>query len=82
MLNFQENFFDNGAIPGLIITTPNILSLKSRMRFLLSGFYYSFEPLDHKQQDGLQHIAALTYDQFKYLAESNGYDLHQPVIAG
>lgn len=62
----------------LIITTPNILSLKSRMRFLFSGIFYSFEPLNHKQQDGLQHVAALTYDQFKFLAESNDFDLHQP----
>jgi HK97 family phage portal protein len=34
MLAFQENFFDNGAIPGLIIQTPNILSNKIKEKML------------------------------------------------
>jgi len=34
MLDFQENFFDNGAIPGLIIQTPNILSAKIKDKML------------------------------------------------
>ncbi len=49
-------------------TTPNILSLKSRVRFLLSGFYYSFKPLKHEISDGLQHVSSLTVDQYKNLA--------------
>lgn len=52
----------------LYISTPNILSLKSRMRFLLTGFYYSFKPLDLHNNDGLQHVASLTVDQYHYLA--------------
>lgn len=52
----------------LLFTTPNILSLKSRFRFLLSGFFYSFSPLDYSKNDGLQHLASLTIDQYKYLA--------------
>jgi len=52
----------------LFFTTPNILSLKSRFRFLLSGFFYSFSPLDHNNNDGLQHVASLTIDQYKSLA--------------
>lgn len=34
MLNFQENFFNNGAVPGLIIQTPNILGHKIKERML------------------------------------------------
>ncbi len=34
MLDFQENFFDNGAIPGLIIQTPNILGAKLKEKML------------------------------------------------
>ena len=34
MLRFQELFFENGAIPGLILTTPNILSVKIKERII------------------------------------------------
>lgn len=34
MLSFQENFFDNGAVPGLIIQTPNILGNKIKEKML------------------------------------------------
>ncbi len=52
----------------LYISTPNILSLKSRLRFLLSGFFYSFNPLEMNNYNGLQHVASLTYDQYHYIA--------------
>jgi len=51
-----------------IFSTPNILSLKSRLRFFLSGFCYSFNPLDMNNFDGMQHISSITYDQYCYLA--------------
>ena len=34
MLDYQETFFDNGAVPGLIIQTPNILGDKIKRRML------------------------------------------------
>jgi 2-polyprenyl-3-methyl-5-hydroxy-6-metoxy-1,4-benzoquinol methylase len=49
----------------LMVSTPNILSLKSRVRFLFTGFFYSFKPLDHQNNDGLQHLASLTIDQYR-----------------
>ncbi len=61
----------------LYLSTPNILSLKSRLRFFLSGFYYSFEPLDLHNNDGLQHVASLTVDQYHYLAIRNGLQPHE-----
>lgn len=60
----------NGQI---YISTPNILSLKSRVRFLFNGFYYSFGQLDLKNYNGLQHVASLTLDQYNYIAIKNGF---------
>lgn len=55
------------------ISTPNVLSLKSRIRFLFTGFFYSFKPLEIKNYDGLQHVASLTLDQYDYLAVKKGF---------
>jgi len=59
----------------LIFSTPNILSMKSRIRFLLSGFFYSFNPIDHLNNDGLQHLASLTVDQYNNLGIRNNMSL-------
>ena len=59
----------------LLISTPNILSLKSRLRFFTTGYPYSFEPLDLDQPDGLQHVAALSLDQYRYVARQNELSL-------
>jgi HK97 family phage portal protein len=34
MLDYQENFFENGAIPGLVIQTPNILGDRIKKKLL------------------------------------------------
>jgi SAM-dependent methyltransferase len=57
----------------LMLSTPNILSMKSRMRFLLRGFYYSFGPLDMENHDGLQHVSSMTLDQYNYTAMKHGF---------
>lgn len=36
MRNFQDNFFENGAVPGLILKSPNTLSDKIKERMLAS----------------------------------------------
>lgn len=59
----------------LFVSTPNILSLKSRFRFLFSGFFYSFKPLELHNNDGLQHVASLTVDQYNYVAIRNGFEI-------
>lgn len=81
----HETFFSESARvlkPGgrLYISTPNILSLKSRLKFLLSGFFQSFDKLDHSNHDGLQHIASLTLDQYNYIAMKNGFGQADPEI--
>ena len=79
-LNDHETFFSEchrilKPEGKLIISTPNILSLKSRVRFLLSGFFYSFGPLELDKHDGLQHVSSITYDQFRYIAKKKGFTI-------
>ena len=78
-VNDHENFFREASRilkphGRLYISTPNILSLKSRIRFLFSGFYYSFQPLDLKNYNGLQHVSSLTIDQYNYIAIRQGFE--------
>ena len=75
----HENFFSEaGRIlkPGgkLYISTPNILSMKSRFRFLFMGFFFGFKELQLKNYDGLQHIASRTLDQYDYIAVKHGFE--------
>lgn len=74
----HENFFSeiNRILkPGgkLYISTPNILSMKSRLRFLFQGFPYGFKPLNMELYDGMQHVASLSLDQYNYLAVKHGF---------
>ncbi len=57
----------------ILFSTPNILSLKSRIRFLFSGFFYGFKPLNHQNNDGLQHLSSLTVDQYINLGLNKGF---------
>ena len=34
MMNFQQNFFKNGAVPGLVVSSPNVLGDKVKERLL------------------------------------------------
>ena len=74
----HENFFreanrilkPNGQF---LLSTPNILSLKSRIRFLFRGYYYSFGPLELRNYNGLQHVNSKTIDQYNYVAVKYGF---------
>lgn len=74
----HENFFREIwriLKPGgkLYISTPNILSMKSRFRFLYRGFPYAFKALDMEKHDGMQHVASLSLNQYNYLAIKHGF---------
>jgi SAM-dependent methyltransferase len=57
-----------------VFTTPNILSLKSRMRFLLTGFYYSFGPLAPFKRDPIgQHISPFTLNRYAWMLSQHGF---------
>lgn len=70
MLKFQELFFDNGAIPGLIITTPNILAKRIKDK-LIAEWQRIYKPdLGAKRPiilDGDMKISPLTQINFKEL---------------
>ncbi len=78
LLNHEIFFSEACRIlkPGgsLLLSTPNILSLKSRFRFLIKGHFYSFGPLEMNNYNGLQHVASLTLDQYNYVATKNGFE--------
>lgn len=71
---FKEAFRILKPGGSVFISTPNILSIKSRSRFLFTGFYYSFKPLEIRNYDGLQHVAAHTLDQYDYMAVKQGFN--------
>lgn len=59
----------------LYVTTPNVLSMRSRIRFLFRGFLYAFNPLEMGNYNGRQHLASLNLDQYNYLAVKHGFGL-------
>ena len=59
-----------------LLTTPNILTLKSRVRFLFTGYFYGFPPLDPAVRDPVsQHITAHTLDRYRWRLAQCGLEL-------
>lgn len=77
----HDRFFEEVARvlkPGGIVmfTTPNILSLKSRLRFLFTGFFYSFGPLEPFTRDPVsQHIAPFSVNRYEWMMSQHGIRL-------
>jgi|TARA_R110002167_G_scaffold84330_4_gene229349 HK97 family phage portal protein len=70
MRKFQENFFKNGAVPGLVLKTPNTLSDKIKERMLLSWrSKYNPDTGGHRPLilDGGMEIDSLNEVNFKEL---------------
>lgn len=58
----------------LLFTTPNILSLKSRLLFLFGGYYYSFGPLEPFAVDPVsQHVSPFTLDRYRWMLSACGF---------
>lgn len=61
-----------------LLTTPNILTLKSRLRFLFTGYFYGFPPLEPEVRDPVsQHITAHTLDRYRWRLAQCGFELQQ-----
>lgn len=77
----HDRFFSEVARvlrPGgvVLFTTPNILSLKSRVRFLFTGFFYSFGPLEPFTRDPVsQHIAPFSLNRYEWMLSQHGLAL-------
>ena len=57
----------------LIVTTPNISSLRSRWRWLLTGFHHGRKtPLDETRPNPLHHINMLEYHKLRYMLHREG----------
>ncbi len=60
----------------LILTTPNIVSLRSRVRFLGSGFFHrDSTPLNETARHGLHHIGLRSFPQLRYDLHTLGFQL-------
>ena len=58
----------------LILTTPNTVSLRSRIRFLGSGFYHTDKtPLDESARHPLHHIGLRTFSEWRYMLHTSGF---------
>lgn len=80
MLDFQDNFFDNGAIPGLVIQTPNILGDKIK-RKLLNQWKNRYNPSTGGRQpmilDGDLKVNPLSNTKFNELDFEDSVDSHE-----
>jgi SAM-dependent methyltransferase len=60
----------------LLLTTPNIVSLRSRVRFLGSGFFHKDpRPLDESKRHPLHHIGLETFPELRYALHTSGFRL-------
>lgn len=60
----------------LVLTTPNITSIRSRVRFLGSGFFHMFKlPLDETRPSPAHHITPLTLPHLRYTLHRWGFEI-------
>ena len=61
-----------------LFTTPNILSLKSRIQFLFTGSFYSFGLLEPFTDDPIhQHISPFTMNRYAWMLSQHGLSIHR-----
>jgi SAM-dependent methyltransferase len=62
----------------LILTTPNTVSLRSRVRFLGSGFYHTDKtPLDESARHPLHHVGLRTFTEWRYMLHTSGFRIDE-----
>lgn len=60
----------------LVLTTPNVASVRSRFRFFACGFFRHFPfPLNERMITPADHIMPLTYPTLRYLLVTNGFEI-------
>jgi cyclopropane fatty-acyl-phospholipid synthase-like methyltransferase len=61
-----------------VLTTPNTVSLRSRVRFFGSGFYHRDRlPLHESGRHPLHHIALRTFPELRYALHTSGFRLEE-----
>jgi SAM-dependent methyltransferase len=64
----------------LVLTTPNTVSLRSRVRFFGSGFFHQDpRPLREAAPHPLHHIGLMTFAELRYALRTAGFD---PIVVG
>jgi 2-polyprenyl-3-methyl-5-hydroxy-6-metoxy-1,4-benzoquinol methylase len=62
----------------LIMTTPNISSLRSRWRWFLTGFHNKCKyALDETDPNPLHHVNMLSYHKLRYILHTNGFSIRK-----
>jgi 2-polyprenyl-3-methyl-5-hydroxy-6-metoxy-1,4-benzoquinol methylase len=62
----------------LILTTPNISSLRSRWRYLLTGFHNKCKyPLDEAHPEPRHHITMISFPELRYMLHTNGFRIEK-----
>jgi len=83
MQDFQDNFFTNGAVPGLVLKSPNTLSQKVKER-LLSSWIAKYNPRTGGRRplilDGGLEVESLNDINFKSLDFEHSVDQHEKRI--
>lgn len=60
----------------LVITTPNISSLRSRWRYFLTGFHNKCKhPLDETHPEPRHHIGMRSYPDLRYMLHTSGFTI-------
>ena len=58
----------------LIISTPNLTALRSRWRYLLTGFHQGEKsPLDESEYTPLHHLSLVSFPDLRYRLHANGF---------
>lgn len=61
-----------------ILSTPNISSLRSRMRWLLSGHHHKCNsPLDENNPNPLHHIGMISFPELRYVLHTHGFKIEK-----
>ena len=83
MRRFQDNFFKNGAVPGLVLKSPNTLSEKIKER-MLSAWVARYNPQSGGRRplflDGGLEVENLTEVNFKDLDFQEGIKSNEKII--
>lgn len=83
MRNFQDNFFKNGAVPGLVLKSPNTLSEKIKER-MLQAWSIRYNPNTGGRRplilDGGLEVDALTNVNFRELDFADSIKANERII--
>ena len=83
MRKFQDNFFKNGAVPGLVLKSPNTLSEKIKER-MLQAWQTRYNPKNGGRRplilDGGLEVDALTKVNFKELDFQSSITANEKII--